>query len=424
MFNVMRTVFVKEARDLLRDRRSIVFLFAVPLLMPLIGAIGGGFIMWQVVRQAGDGLSVAVVNGAELPGLVVDLENRELLQVVDAPSDPRKALQGGELAAVLEIPSDAANRLQAEEPLTVTLTSSRSGWMSDFAVTAIRHSLGDYEERTLTERLARHGLDDVWMDPIRLEEGVTAPTGVAAAPIVAGGSASSSLGSAFLPLAIASWAFSGGLSLVIHMTVGEKERGTMEPLLVTPSSRVGIVLGKIALSIIVSAITVGLWSLDSLAYMLLASIVSTGPGDLVTPPASWSGMTGLAIVPQWGNLGVAVVWLVLLMLPLMTMANGFVAAVCTLAKNYRESNLLLVLLQLLLPGLALFAAFGVGATPPMAVYALPVVGVLVAMRGLFGGGVALEMLALTWAAAAIYAVGAILLAAYVFSREWALMRGV
>ena len=53
-----------------------------------------------------------------------------------------------------------------------------------------------------------------------------------------------------------------------------------------------------------------------------------------------------------------------------------------------------------------------------------VVGVLVAMRDLFGGGVAPGALALAWAAAALYAAGAILLAAYVFSREWALMRGV
>jgi len=50
--------------------------------------------------------------------------------------------------------------------------------------------------------------------------------------------------------------------------------------------------------------------------------------------------------------------------------------------------------------------------------------VLVAVRDLFGSGVAPQVLALTWVAAATYAVGTVLLAAYVFSREWALMRGV
>jgi hypothetical protein len=60
----------------------------------------------------------------------------------------------------------------------------------------------------------------------------------------------------------------------------------------------------------------------------------------------------------------------------------------------------------------------------MIIYALPVMGVLVAMRDLFGGGVAPEALVLAWVAAAVYATVAVLLAAYVFSREWALMRGV
>jgi len=413
MLRVLRTIFVKEARDLLRDRRALFFLFAVPLLMPLLGATGGAFVLWQIVRQTRGGLPVVVVNGDQLPGLVAQLEEAVVLQLVDAPLDVEEALQSGELMAVLEIPPDATEWLRAEEPLTLTLTSSRSGWLPDFAVGSIQHALDEYTDEVLAERLACRGLDQGWVDPVRLEREATAPMGVAAAPIVAGEAAPSLFGSIFLTMAVVSWTFSGGLSLVADMTVGEKEHHTVESLLITPASRIGIVLGKIALSIIVSAITIGLWSLDSLAYVFLLSILQSDPDSLAMP-----GMV------QLGNLGLAIVWLMLLMLPLMTMANGFVAVICTFAKNYREANLFLGLLQLLLPGLALVATFGVGSSPPVAVYALPMVGVLVAMRDLFGGGVAPGMLALTWVAAGAYAVVSILLAAYVFSREWALMRGV
>ena len=416
MLKVVRTIFTKEALDLLRDRRALFFLFAPPLLMPLLGVVGGAFVLWQIARQTGEGIPIAVVNGEQLPGLVAKLEDERVLQLVDALADLpdlEEALRGGKLTAVLEIPPDATERLVAEEPLTLTLTSSRSGWLPDFAVASIQETLGEYADEVLTERLARRELDPAWANPIQLERRAAAATGVAAAPITAGEAAPSSLGSIFLPLVVASWAFSGGLSMVAHMTVGEKEHHTMESLLITPAGRIGIVLGKIALSIIVSAITIGLWSLDSLAYVLFLSILPSGSPSFATP-----------ITAQLGNLGLAIVWLVLLMLPLMTMANGFVAAVCTFAKNYRESNLFLGILQLLLPGLSLLATFGVGTAPPLAVYALPVVGVLVAMRDLFGGGVAPVALALAWTAAAAYAVGAIMLAAYVFSREWALMRGV
>jgi sodium transport system permease protein len=382
--------------------------------MPILGAVGGVFVLWQIARQTRDGLPIVIINGEQLPGLVAELDDKTLLQLVDAPSDLEQALQGGELMAVLEIPPDATERLQAEQAITLTLTSSRSGWLPEFAIVSVQQALRAYEHKVLTDRLTRQGLDHAWINPFRLAREATEPTGVAAAPIVSGEGASSLLGSLFLTMAVASWTFSGGLTLVADMTVGEKERRTMEPLLITPSSRIGIVLGKIALSIIVSAITIGLWSLDSLAYVSLLSIIPMGTTSSFIMPG----------ITQLGNLGQALVWLMLLMLPLMTMANGIVATVCTFAKNYREANLFLGLLQLLLPGIALVATFGVRATPPTSMYALPVVGVLVAMRDLFGGGVAPAALALTWVSAAAYAVASILLAAYAFSREWALMRGV
>jgi len=413
MIRTVRNIFAKELLDLLRDRRTLLFLFAPPLLIPLLGAIGGAFVMWQVVRQTRGGLPVVVVNGEQLPELVTKLEDERLLQLVDAPLDVEEALQSGELMAVLEIPSEATELLMAEEPLTLTLTSSRSGWLPDFAVTSIEQALDEYDDEVMIERLVSRELDQGWMNPIRLEREAAAPVGVSAAPITAGEAIPSSLGSVFLPLIVTSWAFSGGPSLVAHMTIGEKERHTMESLLITPTSRIGIVLGKIALSIIVSAITIGLWSLDSLAYVLFLSILPSGTAGLAT-----------VVTAQLGNMGFAVLWLMLLMLPLMTMLNGFMAAVCAFAKNYRESNLFLGVMQLLLPGLALLATFGIGVTPSMAVYALPAVGVLVAMRDLFGGGIAPGALVLAWMSAAAYAVMSVLLAAYVFSREWALIRGV
>jgi sodium transport system permease protein len=412
MLKIARVVFAWEALDLLRDRRTLFFLFAVPLVVPFLGAITGMFVLWQVARQTDEGIPIVVVNGDQLPGLVDRLEDLRILELVAMPSDPEEALQSGELVAMLKVPANATEALEAEEQVVLDLTSSRSGWLPDFAVMAVESVLADYGEAVLTERLVQRGLDRKWLRPVRLDRQIAAPTGVAAAPVT-DDAFPSSFGSIFLPLAVASWAFSGGLNLVASMTVGEKERRTMEPLLVTPASRIGIVLGKIALSILASAVTIGLWSLDSLAYTFLLSAL----------PAGFGGLMG-SFVGQIGSLGLAVLWLVLLMLPFMTMANALVAAVCAFAKNYRESNLFLSALQLLLPGMTLLAVFGVGTSPAGVVYALPVVGVLVAMRDLFGGGIAPGMLVLAWGAAAVYALGAVLLAAYVFSREWALMRGV
>jgi sodium transport system permease protein len=240
---------------------------------------------------------VAVVNGGQLPALVAKLEDRGVLRLVSEPLDVEGALQRGELMAVLEVPPDAAGRLAAEEPLTLTLTSSRSGWLPDLAVASIQQELNVYSGEVLAERLARRRLDAGWTRPVRLERKAAAPAGVAAAPLAAGGALPSSMGNVFLLLAITTWAVTGGLSMMAYMTVGEKERRTMESLLITPANRIGIVVGKIALSIIVSAITIGLWSLDSLAYTLLISAMPSGFGAFATP-----------IVSEWRDLGLAIVW--------------------------------------------------------------------------------------------------------------------
>ena len=102
MLRVMRTVFTWETLDLLRDRRALFFLFAVPLVAPFLGAVAGMFVLWQVARQAGEGIPIVIVNGEQLPSLVAKLENEELLQLVDAPPDVEQALQSGDLMAVLE----------------------------------------------------------------------------------------------------------------------------------------------------------------------------------------------------------------------------------------------------------------------------------------------------------------------------------
>ncbi len=414
MFNALRTVFLKEVRDLLRDRRTLFFLLTMPFLIPLLYGVGGSFAAWYTLRQARQGLPLAIINGEALPGLVATLKENRALRPVEAPADVERALRTGELSAVLQVPSSAAEALAAEQPITLTLTGGYAGLGTDLVLLSVEAAVREYSDEVLAWRLTQRGLDAAWLEPLRLERKSLAPVGIAAAPTARGQAVSSLLNLLFLPFVVASWVFTGGLDLIVDMTAGEKERRTLEPLLATPISRVGLLLGKIALSIIATSIVAGLWSLYSLGYLYLLSVLPTDGSARVSLA---QGVAGL------GRLGTAAVWLMLLMVPLMVMVNGVMAAVCGFARSRREVSYATVVLQFLLSGLAFLAVLVVGTAQP-GVYALPVVGVLVAVRDLWSRGSAPEMLALAWAAAAGYAAIAVLLAAYVFSREWALMRGM
>lgn len=414
MFRTLRVVFGKEMRDLLRDRRALFFLFAVPLLLPLVAFVGLLLVGWQVMRQAPEGLTVAVAGAEHAPALVHRLDDNNLLHRVEPPANPEAELRSGELMALLTIPPDAPSRLDAERTVTLTLTTSRVGWMPSLADMTIRDLVADYNRDLLRDRLAERGLDPAWIEPLHLTQAEAPTVGIVAPPSeVSGAPLGRSFNGLMTPFLVTSWSMGGSLGLLAYMTVGEKERGTMEPLLITTASRVGIVLGKISLSMIVSFLTVVIWAAYGLGYLMLVNLTA----DLgIGPPPT------LAVQAQ--AFGLAGVWIVFLMLPFMVLTSGIVAAVGTFARNYREAGLFTAVLQLGLPVLSFAAVFLAPATPSALVYALPFVGTLVAVRDLFLQGLRPAMLALTAAASVIYAALSILLAAYVFSREWALMRGL
>jgi sodium transport system permease protein len=414
MFRTLCVVFRKEMRDLMRDRRALFFLFAVPLLMPLVAFVGLLLVGWQVMRQAPEGLTVAVDGADHAPALVRRLDANDLLHRIEPPDDPRADLRSGELMAWLMIPPDAQSRLAAEQTVTVTLTTSRVGWMPSLADMTIRDLVTDYNRDLLRDRLAERGLDPAWTEPLHLAQAEAPTVGIVAPPSeVSGTPLGRSFNGLMTPFLVASWSMGGSLGLLAYMTVGEKERGTMEPLLITTASRVGIVLGKISLAMIVSFITVVIWAAYGLGYLMLVNLTA----DLgVGPPPT------MAVQAQ--AFGIAGVWIVILMIPFMVLTSGVVAAVGTFARNYREAGLFTAVLQLGLPVLSFAAVFLAPATPSVFVYALPFVGTLVAVRDLFLQGLQPTMLALTVVASVLYAALSILLAAYVFSREWALMRGL
>ena len=410
-------VFLKEARDLLRDRRTLFFLFAPPILGPLMLVGVVVLISWQVISQAPEGLAVAVAGGDQVPELLEHLEETAMLRLVDPlPDDPLAALRDGELMALLTIPPDSGQRAGAELPITLTLTTSRVGWMPSLANLTVREAVAGYGRGLLAERLAERGLDSGWVQPLRLVDAdLPVEGGVAPLAGVTGGEPMSrSFNGLMVPLLVATWSLGGGLGLMAYMTVGEKERNTMESLLTTVASRVGLVVGKITLSMVVSLLTVILWAMDGLGYLLLVNVAASLGAAQAIPP--------LAVQTQ--AYGVAGLWLLLLMVPMMTMTSSITAAVCTFARNYREAGLFTSAFQLGLPALSFVAAFVAPATPHPIIYGLPFFGVLVAVRDLFLSGLPPAMLVLTAVTSSIYAVLSILLAAYVFYREWALMRGL
>jgi sodium transport system permease protein len=212
----------------------------------------------------------------------------------------------------------------------------------------------------------------------------------------------------------------GGMGLILDTTVGEKDRQTIENLLVTPASRAGIVLGKLTVVFLASVAVMSLWMAEGLA---LNSLSVASPqlldADSLTPTQTLD-----ILLESGGNVVGLVIALIILIIPFIVMLNGIVMAWCARAANYREANLFMVLMQLGLPASILITIFSLPATVGLPVYAIPFFGTIVAIRDLFSSTLSTTALLLNVSMGSLYAVLAIGLAAWVFNKEWSLTRGL
>src|SRR5258708_2775183 len=419
MWRVFRIVFGKEVRELVRDRKTLFWLLAPPIILPAIALLAVAFVGTQTARHITQGFPVAVINGQAAPGLVDSLKRSKALIVTELATKPDSASDSASLIT-LTVPDDFQTRLDAGQSARLTLTQRDNTFVTTLALGAARSEIGAYSQAVFDQRLRTSGHDPAWLSPVVVDEtqtaaaanSVTAPAATGSNPVSAG------LGAIFLPLAITSWLVGGGLGLIVDTTVGEKERQTIEAVLVTPASWVGVVLGKLSAVFLASLLVMGLWMVEGL---FLSLITEAGPKLSAAPGASPAEI--VAILAQSGrDVGSLVLILLLLLIPFIIVLNSLVMAFCSFASSYRESNVFLFLLQLALPAIVLLSVFAVGPDAGVSWYAAPILGTIIAIRDLFSQTLSASGLAVAALSTTLYALIALTLASYVYSRECALNR--
>lgn len=411
-----RIVFFKELRELFRDRRSLFWLFAPPIILPGIAICAALFIGSQIIRIADEGVPVTFENAAAAPDLVDHFDEADATYVVDPPENPEEDAFG-EALAIIVIPEDFQEILADGGTAQVQIVTKDSSVLTFFASSAVRSVLDDYRDDILQARLAELDLTDDWLEPIRIDEGRRATQESVASEDEGGGS--NIVATIFLPLAVTSWLLGGGMGLILDTTVGEKERQTIENLLVTPANRMSIVMGKMTVVFIASMMVMSLWLTEG----LLLNGVSNAGTDLVSSSMSGPEVLQLLVESSGSALGLVLALLVMI-IPFTIMLNGLVMAWCAYAANYREANLFMALVQLGLPATVLLTIFSLPPEVVEVVYAVPLFGTIVAIRDLFSGTLSMSALLINFGSAAVYATGALALAAWVFGREWSLTRGL
>jgi len=224
-------VFTKELRDGLRDRRSIMSVLVVAAVMPTL--FGGMFTVMAGHSKDAEEMKLPVGGVENAPAFVDWLKQQPGIEVVAAPADPEQAVRDRDEDVVLIIDKDFAKNMTRAIPAPVKLVSDSTREGARRKVTRARNLVNAYSSQLAALRLIARGVAPTVALPVRVEE-------------VEVSSAQERLATQLniLTLLLVIAAVTGGMQIAIDTTAGERERGSLEPLLLSPVPRVALAAGK------------------------------------------------------------------------------------------------------------------------------------------------------------------------------------
>ena len=317
-------IFQKEMLDNLRDYRSWVTGLFWALFGPLLL---GGMIMLlgNSIRENVDESLVLPVLGAEnAPNLIAFLEQQDVV-FEPAPADPEAAVLAGDINVALVIPPDYGEDFSAGETAKVQLIfdSTRQSAMVD--INRAQNLLEGYSRYIGLLRLSLRGVSPEVMRVVQVEEVDTATPQSQALIFLS-----------MLPYFIIFAIFNGASPVITDATAGERERGSLEPLLINPLPRGWVAIGKM------------LSAIPFATFNLIITLAGFAAIFRILP------MEELLGIQVGFDLG-ALLSVFLICLPIVLLACAIQTLIASFAKTTKEAGTYLPFIGLIpsLPGLAL-----------------------------------------------------------------------
>jgi sodium transport system permease protein len=336
------TVFRKEFRENLRDRRTLLSALVFgPVFGPVAVALLVQFGISHAEAQSDENIKIAVSHAERAPNLLAYLGARgiEVEKVDFDEAAARAAISSQAHKIVLDIPADFGERLSQGKPAPVALYSDSSRGFDRRGVGRVRALIAQYGLDIAQLRFLARGIDPISVLPISVQEiDVSTPS-----------SRSVLVLNMMSYLVLLSMLF-GGLYLAIDATAGERERGSLEVLLTAPVPREHLIYGKIA---------------AAAAYMLISLTLTV---TMFSVAISFVGLEQLGVTANLGPAAAAK--MIACCSPLVMFGAAYLTIVSAFAKSYREAQTYIGLL-ITIPTMPLMFAGLLGLQAKLALMFVP-----------------------------------------------------
>jgi sodium transport system permease protein len=310
----------KELVDGIRDRRSLVTLVFSALLTPLL--LGVMLTSTAGSARGAEDLTLPVVGAEHAPDFVQWLGQQTGVKIVPGPADPEQAVLDRQEDLVLIIEDDFMVRMGRAQTADLKLVTESTRERARPKIARVRALVGGYAGQLASLRLIARGVAPGIAQPIRLEDVEVSSSQARLATLLS-----------FLPLLLVIAGLVGSMQIAIDSTAGERERGSLEPLLLNPVPRWVLAAGKwLAASALGCASVV-------LSLIITVNVLRRIP---------WHDL-GIRFRVSDGEL----FSLLLLILPLALFLAAMVLFASTFARSFKEAQGYLGMLMLLpmLPGM-------------------------------------------------------------------------
>lgn len=379
MTSPVLTVFKKELIDTLRDRRTLVAMILVPILLTPALMLGSASLIQSRARdEVARELKVAVVDPFDDSGVAAALRAQPgiTVETTDDPAALPRRIRDEQLDAAVTVDPTFKANLARNWPGQVTLMF-RSGNNLDIARKRVKAGLDARSQEILNARLAGLGLDPKAVHGLEVLEEDLADKREQAARLLGG----------LLPYLLIIFCFTGSMYPAIDLAAGEKERGTLETLLTAPVHRRVFVLGKFAIVTLTGLVSALIATLGM--FVTLTQFSSSLPAQLIDAASQLLDPAALAVV-------------LALLVPMSMFFAGLLLMLSIYARTYKEAMSIVspLMIVVLIPAMATLLP-GTRLTATTAL--VPVLNVSLATRELLSGTADPALVALVFASLVVLA---------------------
>jgi sodium transport system permease protein len=337
-------IWRKELTDGLRDRKALTQALLIPLIVGIFYAVFNPWISAIITERARQPVTIPSQGIENADRRFLDVLKQQDITLQPYEGDLQDAIRRGVEGVGLIIPADFDERIRQEQPAGLTLYTNRTAgglFGGSFSAERLNLAIKTYSESVTVGRVQDRGLDPNLLAPVSLDAQDLAT------PAQLGGY----FASFTLPILLATIVAQGGMFLAIDVTAGEKERGTLESVLVTPANDFEVFMGKLSAVFTLTCVPI---VLTFMGFYIASSIL----------PAS---VTQGAVLP----FGV-VLAAILLSLPLALFFDAALMIVAVRTKTFKDAQQALTPFMFAAIAPAMVAAF---ATPTnLMFYGVPVYG--------------------------------------------------